>query len=536
MTNLADADLHGPAVGPTSWPSPANTDSGFELPPPPPPATSPAASPVESVAMPAPLAHQPTAVSSPELPLSPEVADTTSAVTSTDAPSLQPNADPAATPALASTPAPALRPEPQPVALPTSDPAPTVAAAIVTGPAAILAPVDAVAPLDDAAIILPSVAPAVAPTAPAAASQAAAQAAAKAAVDSLLMPGEPAVGAKKKRKKSGGSSFKKFVMTAAVLGGLGYAGATYGPGLYDEYVGEEAPTEPAAPLAFPRSRTTAPEVRTATFVLDGLATGSEASYTITVDFDTAVSRVAIDRTDGPDLEVLTFANDALVRRLDSSSWFQMERGAFPLDDQLQQTDWIRMIDDVIPAERRAGVLIDSSTLATVAGVETRHLVLTLDPELLELADETGAALDPIGDITDAADGVAGDSTPAATPLDVDATAPPAGPGTPAGDPAASPSAPEAAPEATGPAEAADDSPSQAVETVPVAGEPMSPNAIQVEIWIDQNGVVRRSVGADVLGANSITILETTAEAWVPDYPDATQVRPVTAAALIELGL
>lgn len=504
MTDLADAELDGADDGPTSWPSPISSDPDVMLPPPPTAATSPR--------MPAPLVHQPTASSTPAMPISPPATGETLAVAPHRVHPTTTAADISRAETFAA--APALE-------------APSVPS-IVTGPAAILASVDAVAPLDNAAIVLPSVA-AVAP--PAAAAAVAAQAAAKAAIDSLLMPDQPSLSAKKKKKKkkkkkSGGSRLGTFVLTAAVVGGLGFAGVTYGPGLYDQYTTDEEPSEPAAPMAFPRSRTTAPDVRTATFVLDGLSSGSEASYTITVDFETAVSRVAIDRTDGPDLEVLTFANDALVRRLDSSSWFKMERGAFPLDDQLQQTDWIRMIDDLIPPERRAGVVIDTSTVATVAGVETRHLVLTLDPALLELADETGASLDPIGDITHAAEG------PLSETLTADTVA--ALPETPVADVAEQPAT--ATPSATDPAAGIDQRAPREIETVPVAGDPMSANAIQVELWIDRQGVVRRSVGADVLGANSITILETATEAWVPDYPDATLVKPVTAAALIELGL
>lgn len=504
MTDLAKADLHGAVVGTTSSPSPPNASTDAELPPPPPPAPAPA--------MPAPLVHQPTVTVAPKLPLSPPVTDELPALTPQAAPPLQPAADPV----IAKSPT--FAPQSEPVAEPESLPTPQAAPPFVTGPAAILAPIDAVTPLDDATAILPSVA--------AAAPQVAAQAAAQAAIDSLLMPNQQSTASKKKKKKAGSGRFGKFVLTTAVVGGLGFAGVTYGPGLYDQYIADEEPTEPAAPMAFPRSRTTTPDVRTATFVLDGLASGSEASYTITVDFDTAVSRVAIDRTDGPDLEVLTFANDALVRRLDSSSWFQMERGAFPLDDQLQQTDWIRMIDDVIPPERRSGVLIEASTVAMVAGVETRHLVLTLDPSLLELADESGASLDPIGDITDAAV-----APPGTAPTDTPVAVPPATPGTPNGNIAEQPTT------ATADSTVAAGQPStRAIDTVPVAGEPVSADAIHVELWIDRQGVVRRSVGADVLGANSITILETAAEGWVPDYPDASNVKPVTAAALLDLGL
>jgi hypothetical protein len=559
MTNLADADLHGPAVGAPAWPSPDSGAPHTELPPPPAPAASTA------IDMPAPLVldsatdtprRPPTAattelratavstiasftprplaaskpepvlpVSEPSIPAEPTVPTGSTPAADEPGPDSDFDTAPIADIPVTEVTDPTPIAEPRPVAEPVQEFVPEIttatepAPAILTGPSAILAPDTAVAPIDNAAITLPPVA--AKPSAPKPV----------ASIESFLAP-DPDDARPRTTKKSGGGRLAKLLVAALVVGGLGYAGATYGPGLYDEYIADEEPAEPAAPLAFPRARTTAPEVRTATFVLEGLTTGSEASYTVTVDFDTHVSRVVIDRTDAPDLEVLTFSDDALVRRLDSNSWFQIERGAFPLDDQLQRTDWVRMIDELVPPERRAGVVIDDSTIATVAGIETRHLVLTLDPALLELVDETGAALDPIQDIADAA---ASAETAAASAVTDDPN------GDVTGDPAAAEAAVAPAGDAVDASAASTDvtttiAAGPDIETVPVAGEPLSPDAVQVELWIDRQGVVRRSVGADVLGANSITILETTTEAWIPDYPDAAQVQPMTAAALIELGL
>lgn len=530
MTNVADAELRGPDAGPAAWPSPDGAAPSPALPAP--PAADAAPRPVD---MPAPLVHQPAV---------PRGADSAPMIAlPTDTPSPGPRATRDTSPEAINTgtintgtintgtintddidtgSGPTLG---QP-----GEAEPVPAPALITGPAAILSPTDATSPVDDAAISLPNIAPAPAPPV------------SKAAPELFMMP-ESAIGSKP--KKSGSRRLGKFLFLAAVVGGLGYAGTMYGPDLYDQYVADDEATEPAAPLAFPRARTTAPDVRTATFVLEGLSTGSETSYTVTVDFETRVSRVAIDRTDAPDLEVLTFSNDALVRRLDSSSWYQIERGAFPFDDQLQKTDWIRMIDDLVPPERRSGVVIDASTESMIAGVMTRHLVLTLDPALLELVNETGDSLDPVGDIADAAASSEADAT-ASDEADATASNEVAENAAPVVDPttvAVADSAADAG--VAGPEQANDqllsertsnDRSDPAIETVPVAGEPVGANAIQVELWIDDQGVVRKSMGADVLGANSITLLETIPEAWVPDYPDQQLVQPITAAALLELGL
>ncbi|MFN3254109.1 MAG: hypothetical protein ACE37B_00295 [Ilumatobacter sp.] len=301
-----------------------------------------------------------------------------------------------------------------------------------------------------------------------------------------------------KRRPARRGRVLRTVIVVSMLGGLGYAGAVHGPELYDQYVTDQSPEEPAAPLAFPVTRGEPAPIRTATFVVDGLYTDPDASYTVTVDFETLVSQVTIDRHDEPDLEIMTFLDDAVVRRTDSAIWYQIQRGAFPLDDQLELSDWIRRADDVIPREVRTRVSIDEATVADINGVSTRHLVLTLDPAILDERNSPMPTLGPLDGIT----------------LDEGGTDPATGAvaGTPAGTPAAG------------------------TATEPGAGPTASGTTIEVEVWIDRDGLIRRSHGLPMLGAETITVLETSGDAWIPEYPASEQIGPMTAAALIELGL
>lgn len=353
-----------------------------------------------------------------------------------------------------------------------------------TGPA-----MTRVEPIDQSALTLPT---ATAPTASPSATPAAST-----PISYFDVP-TAAPRSRKKQKRRGPGRALAFLV---VVGGLGAAGAIYGPGLYDEYVAEPESVEPEAPMAFPTVRSSPTPVRTATFELDGLSTGTDAVYTITVDFETWVSRVVIDRpADVPDLEVLTFSDDAIVRRLDSSTWFQLDRGEFPFDGQLQRTDWIRSLDDLLPPDRRGAVEIVDATESDVGGVTTRRLVIDLDPAAVRADTTTDTpidAIDPMGDIAGAVE-VPVDS--AETPVTTAA-------------PAVVTAAPEADADGDG------------------DGAP-----VRIELWVDGDGIVRRSVGAETLGEIDATILDTSTAPWLPEYPDASQVLPMTAGALLELGL
>ena len=70
---------------------------------------------------------------------------------------------------------------------------------------------------------------------------------------------------------------------------------------------------------------------------------------------------------------------------------------------------------------------------------------------------------------------------------------------------------------------------------PIAAEPPI-EQLRVEIWIDGQGVVRKTTGAPQLGAETITVLETSADPWLPEYPSPDLLQPLTAETLLVLGL
>ena len=283
------------------------------------------------------------------------------------------------------------------------------------------------------------------------------------------------------------------LLLVGLLGAGGWYGKQHGPELYDQYVNKIEASEPAeatAPLAFPNVTTTASPIRTAEFVLAGLSGTPGTTYRVTTDFETDVSQVDITREDAPALQILTYGNDAMIRRADGDQWYLLDRGQFPLDGRLQRSDWVRRIDELIPNDVRARAAIDQSTESTIAGVPTRRLLLTVDPALL---------------------------------------------GTGSADLAAAPTAAPADPVLT-PDEQLDVNPATGAVADPAPGSTPVARSIQFEVWIDGEGLVRQVKGAPQLGAETITILSTSAEPWIPDYPAPEEIAPLTASALVDLGL
>ncbi len=269
--------------------------------------------------------------------------------------------------------------------------------------------------------------------------------------------------------KSRGRGVRRLLLVA-ILGAGGWAGVTYGPGLYEEYAGDASDTdEVAAPLAFPNASGVDTPIRTAEFVLVGLPDSPGATYRIITDFETAVSQVDITREDGPALQILTYGDDAMIRRADGDAWYLLDRGQFPLDGRLARSDWVRTLDELLPSSVREGAVITEATESTISGVATRRLTLSIDPALF--------GPPPV-------------EAPAAVP---DASAPIA---------------------------------------------PETPGAmVDVELWIDGNGLVRQVSGAPPrFGAETITIVRTSPDSWIPAYPPADRIATLTASALVDLGL
>lgn len=380
---------------------------------------------------------------------------------------------------------PEARPLPS-VAESVTEPPAEQAPKLVSGPSAIFSADPALIPMEHGLPALPMM-----PSAPAAPAPTTSNAAATPLTFEELM-GAPATAkrAPKKRKR-------RWLARLLVLGGLGaagYFGVTRGPELYERYVEgvDSIPAEPAAPLAFPNGSVTPTPIRTAEFTLVGLAETPGATYRVTTDFETAVSQVDIARETGPDLQVLTFADDAMIRRAGAEQWYILERGQFPLDGRLNRADWVRRLDELLPTAVRSQVVIDDATKATISGVPTRHLSVTLDAALLMDALAEPTAPDP----------AAAEAPPAPQPADAE----PTGPSTAAVPP---------------------------VE--PVVAPPAS-GSIQIELWIDGDGLIRQVSGAQQLGAETITIVRTTSDAWIPDYPTPDQIATLTASALVDLGI
>ena len=327
---------------------------------------------------------------------------------------------------------------------------------------------------------------------------------------------------KGKRKRGG---FGKFLFVMILLGGLGAAGYVYGPTILErieEETSDEPPAagEPEAPLAFPSQSAPAMEVRVATFVLDDVdSDGATRRYEVTTDFETRVSRVLIDRAELPTLEVMTFLDSAVVRRVDDTIWYQTPRGQFPLDDQLDRDRWVRHLDELIPEPNRRSAAIEASTTSLLAGEQMRHLVISIDPALLggpTLASDTldgNPVVEPVAqpagfDAASGNDAATGEALRADLQADVQPGPPVAG----AGD--------------------ADRSPGDPSTTT----SPDSAAAVQIEIWVDDHGLIRQLITPDTLGGEVVTVTAISPDAWVPEYPPQEEIEPLTASALVKLGL
>ena len=58
----------------------------------------------------------------------------------------------------------------------------------------------------------------------------------------------------------------------------------------------------------------------------------------------------------------------------------------------------------------------------------------------------------------------------------------------------------------------------------------------MELWVDDAGIVRKSILPAELGAETITVTSLSSEGWEPTFPTPDNVLRLTASALVELGL
>lgn len=271
-----------------------------------------------------------------------------------------------------------------------------------------------------------------------------------------------------------------WLFLVAVLGGLGYAGVMYGPDLVERVQGSAEDNGPSAPLVFPTATTAPTPVRTATFVVsqpdpvDGIV-----SYEVTADFESGVAQVVIPRTDAPGLEILSVWDQAFIRRVDDAVWYSLPRGDFPVDFSMGRSRWVRTLDELVPPAIRQFTTIDEATDSAVDTLPAHRLVVSADPVRLVQA-QTAAT-------TPTADG----SAPPPAPLPPGITVQPGLDGV---------------------------------------------EGLTMEIWIDDAGIVRKSVMPAQLGGETITVTSVSADPWEPLFPTPDTVQPLTAQALFRLGI
>jgi hypothetical protein len=266
----------------------------------------------------------------------------------------------------------------------------------------------------------------------------------------------------------------------AVLGGLAFAGVVYGPQLIDRVTGADESGGPAAPFVYPTPTAPAVITRTASFtVSEPNPFGGTTEYEVTTDFESGVSRILVPRADGPDIEILTLWDQSFIRRVDESTWYTLPRGDFPVDYSFGRSRWIRTLDELVPPAIRQFTTIDEATESSVGTEPARRLVVSANAAQLL---EAQAAL----------------STPTA-----DGSPPPA-PLFPAG--------------------------------ITVEPAPDGVEELTMELWIDDNGIVRKSVLPAQLGGQTITVTSVSSDPFEPSFPAPEMVTPLTAQALFHLGL
>lgn len=288
-----------------------------------------------------------------------------------------------------------------------------------------------------------------------------------------------------KRSSGGGKRFVGALLVLALLGGAGAAAVFYGSDLLTLAKGEELVDEPELTKAFPRVPAFAPAIRTASFTVEQPAgTDGPESYQVTTDFETSIAEVVVDGGDRADLEILTLFNDAVARRSDGVTWYQLPRGAFPIDADLGRSRWVRTIDELFPPAIRQWTTIERATESVLENEPMTRLLVSIEPARLA-------------------------SIP---PNQVDDTEAPV----PAVEPSPLPTLP----------------PGITLTTTP---EGAVSGAVPIEMWVDDAGVVRKLVLPPELGGQTVTVQSYSSEPWQPAFPTAEQVQPITAEAFFELS-
>lgn len=286
----------------------------------------------------------------------------------------------------------------------------------------------------------------------------------------------------KTRGKRGGGVRRgvSWLLVLALIGGLGYAGVMYGPDLIDRVTDADEDTGPAAPLVYPMATTEPIAVRTATFeVSEPDRFGGTQNYEVTADFESGIAKVTIPRVDTPNLEILTLWDQAFIRRIDEPTWYNLPRGDFPIDFSLGSARWVRTLDELLTPAIRQFTTIEEASESAVGTEPARRIVVSADAGRL-LQAQSAADTPP-------ADG----GPPPAPPMAAGITVQPA------------------------------------LDSV---------DTLTMEIWVDNAGIVRKSVLPVELGGETITVTSVSTDAWDAQFPTEDAIQPLTAQALFRLGL
>ncbi len=283
--------------------------------------------------------------------------------------------------------------------------------------------------------------------------------------------------------RSSGGGFRRgisWLLLLAVLGGIAYAGFQYGPAMMEKVTGSDQLDEPSAPLVYPMPTVATPAIRTAAFtVSEPDAFGGTQNYDVTTDLETGVSQVVIPGGETPDLEILSVWDQSFIRRIDDPTWYSLPRGDFPIDTSLGRSRWVRTLDELVPPAARAYTTVEEATESSVGSEPARRLVLSADA--IRLLQAQTASVTPTAN-----------GTPA--------PAPPLPPG------------------------------------INVQPAPAGVEAFTMEIWVDDAGIIRKSIMPPELGGETITVTSVTSDAFEPIFPTPDMVQPLTAQALFRLGL
>ena len=304
----------------------------------------------------------------------------------------------------------------------------------------------------------------------------------------------PAPPARQPVKKPGGGvrRFVSWMVLLAALGGIAYAGITYGPELMDRAKGDTV-DEPEAPLAFPVAATELPPIRTATYTVDAATATGGHTYTVTTDYESGITRVVVDRDGIADLEMMAVFDGTVVRRADDPLWYQLPRGDFPIGRSAGRLRWVRTLDELLTPTLRSLATIERSTESLIDGVPTRRLLLAVDGPRLAAAlagDASSVSAAPPADGAEAVSDIVEEAPPA------EAVLPPG---------------------------------------VTLAADADLTVTLEIEVWVDDSGVVRKLILPPALGGESVTVTEVSADPFAPVFPTPDQILPLTADALLALG-